>query len=96
MIDLSSGMDSLTNFKRNTPAFLEQLRDTGQPVVLTINGRAKVVVQDAAAYQDLLEQLDRLQAIEGIKKGLEDVAQGRTRPIDKVITAKRKKYGLQG
>jgi len=44
---------------------------------LTINGKAEVVVQDAAAYQTLL---DRLDAIEGIQCGLADVKAGRTKP----------------
>jgi hypothetical protein len=28
-------------------------KQTGEPVVLTINGKAELVVQDAAAYQKL-------------------------------------------
>jgi len=35
MIDLTEGIDSLTNFKRNTLAFLDRLRESGQPLVLT-------------------------------------------------------------
>ena len=93
MIDLSSGIDSLTNFKRNTTTFLDRLRETGQPLVLTINGKAQLVVQDASSYQRLLELVDRLEAVEGIKKGLEDVKRGRTRPIAKVIAEKKRKYG---
>ena len=38
MLDLNSDIDSLSNFKRNTPEFLRQLKETGHPVVLTING----------------------------------------------------------
>ena len=41
--------------------------------MLTVNGKAEVIVQDAAAYQKLLELVDRLQAIEGIQKGLESM-----------------------
>lgn len=51
MIDLANGIDSLTNFKRRTPYFLKQLRKSGKPVVLTINGKAEVIVQDVASYQ---------------------------------------------
>jgi hypothetical protein len=44
---------SLTDFKKNTPEFLQQLKETGEPVVLTISGRAELVIQDAAASQKL-------------------------------------------
>ena len=53
----------LSEFKRNTVDLLDRLRKTGHPLVLTINGKAELVVQDAAAYQALL---DRVEAIEGI------------------------------
>ncbi len=94
MIDLSKGIDSLTNFKRNTLAFLDQLQETGQPVVLTINGKAKLVVQDASSYQQLLEMIDRLEAIEGIRRGLDEMKAGKGKPLDQVDKAIRKKHRI--
>ena len=61
------------------------------PLVLTMNGRAELVVQDAAAYQALL---DRVEAIEGIQRGLADVKAGRTRPARKVFARLRRKHGI--
>ena len=42
---------SLTDFKRNTSEAIRRLKTTGQPRILTVNGRAEVVVQDVASYQ---------------------------------------------
>ncbi len=50
MIDLIRDIQSLTDFKKNTPDFVQQLKETGEPIVLTINGKAELVVQDAASY----------------------------------------------
>ena len=47
----------LTDFNRNTKAHLKRLRRTGRPELLTVNGRAQVVVQSASAYQRLLASL---------------------------------------
>src|SRR5713226_6630795 len=94
MIDLTAGIDSLTNFKRNTPAFLDRLRESGQPVVLTVNGKAKVVVQDAASYQQLLELIDRLEAIEGIQRGLNEMKAGKGKPLDQVDKDIRRKHRI--
>ncbi len=80
-MNLSRDIHSLTDFKKNTPEFLKQLKDTGAPVVLTINGKAELVVQDAASYQKLLDVAEEAKVIEGIRRGLEDVAAGRTQPI---------------
>jgi prevent-host-death family protein len=54
MIDLKE-IHPLTDFQRNTKAYLKRLKETGRPQDLTVNGRAEVVVQDAAACQVLLD-----------------------------------------
>ena|SRR5947209_3707819 len=80
MLDFSNDTRSLSDFKRNTGELMEQLQQTGNPVVLTVNGRAKLVVQDAAAYQQLLDEREEAQALAGIRRGLADVKAGRIRP----------------
>jgi prevent-host-death family protein len=94
MIDLSNGIDSLTNFKRNTTDFLKRLRKTGQPVVLTVNGKAELVVQDAASYQKLLELVDRLEAIEGIKRSMASFERGEGRPAWEALEELRQKHHI--
>jgi hypothetical protein len=59
---------SLTEFRRNARENIARLRATGRPEVLTINGRAELVVQDATAYQRLLEHLQRDQEVEKSSK----------------------------
>ncbi|MFA6279247.1 MAG: type II toxin-antitoxin system Phd/YefM family antitoxin [Bdellovibrionales bacterium] len=49
---------SLTDFARNTKAYAKKLKKTGRPAVLTVNGRAEFVVQDAQTYQHLLNMAD--------------------------------------
>jgi prevent-host-death family protein len=53
---------SLTDFQRNTRKFLERLRNSHQPMVLTVNGKAAVVMQDAESYQALLDELAQARA----------------------------------
>ena len=50
---------SLSDFQRNTKEHIQRLKETGRPEVLTVNGKAEIVVQDAASYQKLLELIDR-------------------------------------
>ena len=92
MINLTE-ICSLTEFQRNAKEHVERLSRTGQPQVLTVNGKAAVVVQDAAAYQKLLDNFDRLDALEGIRRGLEDMKAGRVRPLKDVMNELEKKYG---
>ena len=59
---------------------MKQLKKTKRPVVLTVKGKAAAIVQDAEAYQRLLDIAARADAGEGIRQGLEDVKQGKVRP----------------
>ena len=70
-------MAPLTDFTQHTDEAIKRLKETGQPQVLTVDGRAEVVVQDVASYQRLLELVDRAEAIEGIRRGLESWKRGR-------------------
>ena len=62
---LTRDIHSLSTFKRDTAKLVRQMKKTGQPVILTVNGKAELVVQDAESYQRLLEAQDRIAAIEG-------------------------------
>ena len=94
MLNISRDIHSLSSFKRNTPLFIEQMKQTGEPVVLTVNGKAEIVVQDAESYQKLLDALERLEAIAGIKQGLEDVEAGRTISMTEFEQEMRQKYDI--
>jgi PHD/YefM family antitoxin component YafN of YafNO toxin-antitoxin module len=85
MLDINRDIDSLTNFKRNTPEFLRQLKETGEPVVLTINGKAELVVQDSASYQKLMEIAERAEELELLRGAIEDMKAGKGRPIEEMF-----------
>ncbi len=89
-MNLSQDIHPLTDFKRNTPEFLRQLKETGNPVVLTINGKAELVVQDAASYQRLFDLAERLQTIQAVKEGIASVDRGEGTPMDDAFDALEK------
>jgi len=89
-MDLSKDIRSPSDFKRNTSELMEHMEESGEPMVLTVNGKAKLVVQDAASYQKLLESIDYDQAVKGIRRGLEDVKRARTRPAQQAFAGIRK------
>ena len=94
MLDISRDIHSLTDFKKNTSAFINQLKETGDPVVLTINGKAELVVQDAAAYQKLHQLAEEARVLEGIRQGIEDMKAGRTISLDEFKQHARSKHGI--
>ena len=95
MLDIARDIHSLTDFKKNTSGFLNQLKETGEPVVLTINGKAELVVQDAAAYQKLREIAEEAKVLDGIRQGIADMNAGRTVSLDQFKAHARKKHGIK-
>ena len=85
---------SLTDFQRNVKAHLRAIKKTGRPRVLTVNGKAELIVQDARAYQKLLDLLDQAEAVEGIRRGLASMKLGSGRTADEVFDAIRKKHKI--
>lgn len=84
----------LSTFKRNTRKVIKQLKETGEPIVLTIYWKAEVVIQAAASYQELLELRDRMMAISGIRRGLKSMKRCKGRPAEKVFADQREKYNI--
>jgi PHD/YefM family antitoxin component YafN of YafNO toxin-antitoxin module len=76
-VKLARDIKSLSSFKRDTPRLLRQLKKTREPVILTINGEAAIVVQDVESYQELLDAKERMETIDGIRRGLESMKAGK-------------------
>jgi hypothetical protein len=85
MLDLNRDINSLSNFKRKTPEFLRQLKESGHPIVLTINGKAELVVQDTVSYQKLVELAERAEQMESLRAAIEEMKAGKGTPIEEMF-----------
>ncbi len=94
MLDIAKDIQSLTTFRRRSGDFMKQLKKSKRPVVLTVRGKAAAVVQDAEAYQRLLDLAARADAAEGIRQGLEDAKRGRVRPAKEFFDSFEAQHGL--
>ena len=94
MIDITDDIQSLTTFRRKSGDFMKQLKKTKRPVILTVKGKAAAVVQDAAAYQRLLDIAALADSGEGIRQGLADVKSGRSRPLREFLAEFEAKHGI--
>jgi prevent-host-death family protein len=94
MLNLTQDIQSLTTFRRRSGDFMKQLRTSKRPVVLTVKGKAAAVVQDAEAYQRLLDIAASADSREGIRQGLEDVKKGRVRPAREFFREFEGRHGL--
>src|ERR1700675_28265 len=94
MFDITKDIQAMTTFRRNPGEFMKRLKKTKRPLILTVNGKAEAVVQDAEAYQRLLDIAAQADAVEGIRQGLEDVKKGRMRPAREVLEMFRRVHEI--
>ena len=96
MVNLTRDIHPLTDFKRNTSSFMNRIKKTHRPVVLTVNGKAELVVQDAKSYQQILDRLEHFEVVEAIRLGIKAADEGRLKPARSALAELRDKLGIPG
>jgi prevent-host-death family protein len=96
MLDIRRDIRTLSECKRKTLQLVRKLKRTGKPLILTRNGKAEIVVLDAAYYGRIREALDRIETLEGIREGIEDITAGQMLSLEDARKEVAKKYGVQG
>lgn len=92
---LPGSIHPLTDFLRHHKRHLERLKRSQRPTVLTLNGKAKVVLQDAKAYQAMMEDIEAMRARAGIAEGIASMERGEGEPAQKVMARLREKHGIR-
>ncbi len=82
----STQIKPISYVKANAAEILDQLAETGDPLIITQNGEAKAVLQDVRTYEQTQETLALLRII---ALADEDIASGRVVPADDVYDAIR-------
>jgi len=94
MIDITQDIQPLTTFRNNSVKMMKQLKKTGRPIVLTVNGKPEATLLSAAEYQRLADLAAQGSVEEAIRQGRADVVAGRTLPVAEAFAKFRKKHGL--
>jgi PHD/YefM family antitoxin component YafN of YafNO toxin-antitoxin module len=71
----------------------DELKSTGQPLTVAMNGGA-VVLQDVESYQRLLAEAEQAESLAGVQRGLEAMKAGRIRPVKEFLDELRQEFGF--
>ena len=88
-------IQSLTDFKRNSVEYVKDLKKTKAPLVLTVNGKAEIVVLDADSFQEILDKIEYAENLKAIKEGIESFERGEGQSAREALAELGKKYGIQ-
>lgn len=90
---LAGQIKSVSTFKAKAAEMIEDITETRNPVILTVNGEAKVIVQDVRSYEETQETLAFLKVLAAGDRAVEE---GRVRPAHEAMARVRarlkKKY----
>ncbi|MGO9464367.1 MAG: prevent-host-death protein [Isosphaeraceae bacterium] len=90
ILGIDHDINSLSDFKRNTPEFLRELKETVHPAVLTNNAKAELIVQDTASCQKLLERTEQAERMDALRTSVADMRTGRVVPAEDMLADMRK------
>ncbi len=79
---------SATEARKQLFQLIKTIDKPDSEVIITIDGKPKVVLVSYEYYEGLLETLDIMsdpEAVKGIEEGLADIKAGRTIPLEEVI-----------
>jgi prevent-host-death family protein len=78
----SQDVQPLSAFRANAAGFLDQVRSTKRPLVLTQNGKSAAVVLDVDEYEALVEEVELLR---DVRTARAELARGEGVPHDEVV-----------
>lgn len=87
----SSDIHTVTDFSRKPAEHIKRLMDSKRPEILTVNGRAAVVVQGAETYEYMAELAEYAQSIQNIRQALSEEG----RPLSQFTKELEEKYGIK-
>jgi len=104
----SDDIHPITDFVRHHKRHHKDLRASGRPEVLTINGTPELVVQDVRSFEReveeaqrlreencaLSERLEELETLMALDEAYAELERGEGRPMDEALPALRERLGL--
>ncbi len=88
----SDTIHPVSDFSRKPAEHIKRLKETGKPELLTVNGKAELVIQDAKAYE---EMVDLLRTLENIALAAKAHDEGRARPVHEAFAALNKRLAAR-
>ena len=92
---ITRDIQSLSDFKQNASKFVKQVQETKEPLVLTVNGKPAVVVQDPDSFQAMVDNTERLELNRILRHRLKRLDEGGPRKsAEQVFSEISEKYGI--
>ena len=94
-MNIARDIKTLTEFKQNGSRLIKQVQETHEPLVLTVNGKPAVVLQDPDSFQQLVDQREYNETAAVLRKRMADIDNADQWPThEEVFEQIRKKFKI--
>lgn len=94
-MNITRDIRTLSEFKQNASKLVKQVQETGEPVILTVNGKPAALLQNLDSYQEMIDEREYRNNVTILKERLKYVKDGGTLiPAEEVFSRITKKYGI--
>jgi antitoxin YefM len=69
---IATDIKPVSDFRANAAGMIEQVKNSGRPLVLTQRGESAAVLLDVAVYAELIEELELLSDVRTAMKQIDD------------------------
>ena len=69
---ITRDIQTVSEFKQNASKLVKQIQQTKQPIILTVNGKPAVVLQDVATYEAMADKLEYQLTMKALDEALAD------------------------
>ena len=90
---LSTAIKPISHIKSHASEIISEISETGNPVVVTVNGEARVIIQDIREYEKDRESMAMLKIM---AMGRKDMLEGRHKPMHQAFGDLKRKIGATG
>lgn len=90
-IRLDEDVQPVSEFRQNAARFVQQVRETRRPLVLTQHGKSAAVLLDVEEYERLLDQID---VVRSVAEGLAEIQRGEAMPHEEVVARLASEFGF--
>ncbi len=91
-IRLDEDVQPVSEFRQNAARFVQQVRETRRPLVLTQHGKSAAVLMDVEEYERMVDEMEVLRVI---GRGMQDIAEGKVIPHEEVVARVKAEFGFK-
>jgi len=82
----TSDIYPVSDFNRKPAEHIKRVQETKKPEVLTVNGKAAVVLLDPESYDQLAQGAELLKTLDNIRLAKAEHDAGKSKPIEQVFS----------